>query len=84
MNSARKNIEAMRELLEMPPRDEQLWLRMKNNQRRAVLMAAGLPLEWSERFWQHFTNRERIKILDQINEFATWKQKLQAPAGTAL
>jgi hypothetical protein len=52
---------------------------MTDSQREAILRMAGLPFQWCERRWKNFTGTERIKILDQINEAASWKDKLQGP-----
>jgi len=73
-------MQAIRCCLTMPPRDESLWIHMTDLQRESILRMAGLPFQWCERRWKSFTGAEQIKILDQINEAASWKDKLQGPA----
>lgn len=80
VSAAAQNINAMRDLLAMPSRDQSLWMRMQYNQRRALLMMSGLPMAWYCRRWESFTQRERLKLLNQVHEAGQWVNKLQGPA----
>jgi len=77
--SATHRFNYIRSILNAPPRDEDVWLSMTRGQREAVLIAAGLPAEWSTRRWRSMTGSERIKINDQVLAFSRWAQRLMGP-----
>jgi len=79
-STARRHLDAMRMMLDSPPRDEQLWIDMNENERESVLIAAGLPGAWRHRFWRHLQLRERAKIMDAVGKMSAWAQRLQGPA----
>lgn len=80
MSAAAEAFRQMRRILDAPARDAILWAHMTRDQRVAVLRSAGLPEQWHGRQWERMTNRERMKILNQIQAFAHWAKRLQVPA----
>lgn len=79
MSVASKHIETMRAMLNMPSRDESLWRHIGVNQRRGLLIMAGLPAVWATREWHSFTQQERIKLLTQAHEAGSWSARLRGP-----
>lgn len=79
MSAASDAFSEMRRIIDAPAREAVLWQHMTNDQRSVVLRSAGLPWQWRSRAWEHFTTRERVRILDQIQSFAAWAKHLQVP-----
>lgn len=79
MSAAAQAFRQMRRILDAPARDSALWKHLTPDQRAGVLRSARLPEQWHDRQWESLTNRERTRILNQIQQFSGWAKKLQVP-----
>jgi hypothetical protein len=48
-------------------------------ERRTVLRAAGLPLEWHQYIWPQLRPANQHLVIEQVREFSRWAAQLQNP-----